>query len=71
MKYLITGGALDNYSFVVLPSHITASIPSASSYADLYWHGRSGSTNTLNIMTTVELGTVATLIGRLTYISAS
>lgn len=65
------GGALDNYSFASLPSHITASIPSASSYADLYWHDRAGSNNTMNIMTTAELGTVATLIGRLTYISAS
>jgi hypothetical protein len=65
------GGELDNYSFAVLPSGVTGVVPSGSQYMDLYWHDRSGSNNTLAQMTTGQLGTTATLIGRITYISAS
>jgi hypothetical protein len=63
------GGALDNYSFSVLPIHVTGIVPSNSSSFDLYWHDRSGSTNNLTLMTTGQLGTSATLTGRVTYIS--
>lgn len=65
------GGALDNYSFATLPASITGVVPSGSQYMDLYWHDRAGSTNTINLMTTAELGTTATLVGRVTYISAN
>jgi len=65
------GGQLDNYSFAVLPSSITGLVPSGSQYMDLYWHDRTGSTNTINLMTTAQLGTTATLVGRVTYISAT
>ncbi len=65
------GGALDNYSFAVLPSHVTGLVAANSTYMDLYWHDRSGSTNTMNLMTTTEFGVAATMIGRITYISAA
>lgn len=65
------GGALDNYSFAVLPIQVTGTIPSATSYVDLYWHDRTGSTNTIALMTAGQLGTVATLVGRINYISAA
>jgi len=65
------GGALDSYSFTVMPIHVTGTVGSGSSHMDLQWHDRSGSTNTLAAMTTGQLGTTATLTGRITYISAS
>jgi hypothetical protein len=65
------GGALDNYSFAVLPSHVTGLVAANNTYMDLYWHDRTGSTNTIQLMTTGLLGTSATLIGRVTYISAT
>jgi hypothetical protein len=65
------GGALDNYSFTTLPSHVTGLVAANSTYMAFYWHDRSGSTNTMGLMTTGNLGTSATLMGRLTYISAS
>jgi hypothetical protein len=65
------GGALDSYSFATLPIHVTGTVGSGSSHMDLQWHDRSGSTNTLVAMTTGQLGTTATLTGRITYISAS
>ena len=65
------GGALDNYSFAALPSHVTGLVAANSTYMALYWHDRSGSTNTMGLMTTGNLGTSATLIGRITYISAT
>ena len=65
------GGALDNYSLSVLPIHVTGVVGSGSTHMDMYWHDRSGSTNNIALMTTGQLGTVATLTGRITYISAS
>lgn len=65
------GGALDNYSFAVLPTHVTGLVAANNTHMDLYWHDRTGSTNSINLMTTGELGTTATMIGRVTYISAS
>jgi hypothetical protein len=65
------GGALDSYSFSVLPIHVTGEVPSGSSQMNLYWHDRAGSTNTLALMTTGQLGTSATLTGRIAYIAAS
>jgi hypothetical protein len=65
------GGALDSYSFASMPIHVTGTVGSGSSHLDLQWHDRSGSTNTLVAMTTGQLGTTATLTGRITYISAS
>lgn len=65
------GGALDNYSFASLPSHVTGLVAANSTYMALYWHDRAGSTNTMDLMTTANLGTSATLIGRITYISAT
>jgi hypothetical protein len=65
------GGALDNYSFSLLPIHVTGEVPSGSSQMNLYWHDRSGSTNSIGLMTTGQLGTSATLTGRISYISAS
>jgi hypothetical protein len=63
------GGALDNYIFAAMPTHVTGIVPSAASEMNLYWHNRSGSTNTMALMTTGDLGTSATLTGRITYIS--
>lgn len=65
------GGALDDYSFASLPTHVTGIVPSNSSQFDFYWHDRAGSVNSINLMTAAELGTSATLIGRITYIAAS
>ena len=65
------GGALDNYSFAVLPSHVTGLVAASSTYMALYWHDRTGSTNTMALMTAADLGTSATLQGRITYISAT
>jgi hypothetical protein len=65
------GGALDNYSLTTVPIHVTGVVGSGSTHMDLYWHDRAGSTNTIALMTTGQLGTVATLTGRITYISAS
>jgi hypothetical protein len=65
------GGALDNYVFAALPSHVTGLVAANSTYMAMYWHSRSGSSNTMELMTTGELGTNATLIGRVTYISAT
>lgn len=65
------GGALDNYSFAALPSHVTGLVAANSTYMALYWHDQTGSTNTMALMTTGNLGTTATLIGRITYISAA
>lgn len=65
------GGALDNYSFAALPSHVTGLVLANSTTMSLYWHDRTGSTNSIGLMTTGNLGTTATLIGRITYISAT
>jgi hypothetical protein len=65
------GGALDNYSFSTLPIHVTGEVPSGSSQMNLYWHDRAGSTNSIGLMTTGQLGTSATLTGRISYIAAS
>lgn len=65
------GGALDNYSFAALPCHVTGLVPSNSTQLNFYWHDRAGSTNTMDLMTAGNLGTSATLTGRITYISAA
>ena len=66
------GGALDNYTFAAMPSHVTGLVAANSAYLAFYWHDQSGpTTNTLSLMTTANLGTSATLIGRITYISAT
>lgn len=65
------GGALDNYSFAVLPSHVTGLVAANSTSMAMYWHSRTGSSNTMELMTTALLGTTATLIGRISYISAA
>jgi len=65
------GCQLDNYTFSSMPSGVTGTLPSASSYVDLLWSDRSGSVNSLTAMSTTNLGTAAILTGTITYISAS
>jgi hypothetical protein len=65
------GGALDNYTFSLSPIHVTGLVVANGNSMPFYWHDRSGSTNTLVLMTAGQLGSAATLIGRVTYISAT
>ena len=65
------GCQLDNYTFSSMPSGVTGTLPSASSYVDLLWSNRSGTVNSLTAMSTTNLGTAAILTGTITYISAS
>jgi hypothetical protein len=65
------GGALDNYTFAAPPNHVTGLVEANSTSMDFYWHDRAGSLNTIGLMTTTNLGTAATLIGRVSYISAT
>ena len=65
------GGALDNYTFAALPIHVTGLVAANGNTMHFYWHDRNVFTNTLALMTTGQLGTTATLIGRVNYISAA
>ena len=65
------GLQLDNYTFATQPIGVTGTIPSATSYVDLFWSDRSGSVNSMTAMSTTNLGTAAILTGTITYISAT
>ena len=67
----VGGGALDNFSFPTIPNHVTGVVSGSSTQCALYWHAASGNTNTIQRMSAVDLDSTATLVGRITYISAS
>lgn len=70
----VGGGALDNYVFATVPSQVTVTVASNTTTCLLHWHGVvAGNTNgsTMADMTAADLGTSATLVGRITYISAN
>lgn len=64
----VGSASLNNYTFSSMPSGVTGVVNSGAAYADLYWH-EPGGAHAVSLMTAANLGTSATLIGSITYIT--